>query len=125
MMDRHAAEVFASAWIAQWNAGELEAILAHYVDGVRFHSPRAMAVVGQPELVGKPALASYWRAARGQIASLHFTLDRTIWDGERSELAVLYVSAIDGRRTRVCEIFRFDAAGRVVESEALYGAPAT
>lgn len=125
MMDRHRADVFASDWVAQWNAGALEAILGHYAEGVRFRSPRAMAVAGQPELVGKPALASYWRAALGQIASLHFTLDRTIWDGERSELAILYVSAIDGRRNRACETFRFDASGRVVAGEALYGTTAT
>jgi ketosteroid isomerase-like protein len=114
---------FAQNWIDAWNRRDLEAVLAHFADDIRFTSPRAQATVGTATVVGKAALRDYWRAALAAIGTLQFTLAHPVWDPERQELALLYTAAIDGRRLRACEFMRFDPAGRIVAAEAMYGAP--
>ncbi len=113
---------FAHGWVAAWNASDLETILSHYVDDVTFTSPRAAALTGQGVVRGKPALRDYWSSAIARSSSRRFTLERTIWDPETSELAVVYISQRDGRRVRAVELFRFGPNGLVVSGEALYGA---
>ncbi len=120
-MTRDEATAFAERWIRNWNDRDLEAILAHYADAVRFRSPRAATLLGTPTIDGKGALASYWRAGLERIASLHFALDHIVWDGERAELLIVYVADINNRPMRASETFRFDPTGRVVEGEAMYG----
>lgn len=67
---------FASQWISQWNERDVEAVLAHYEDGVVFTSPRALKVV--PETAGtvrgKDALRRYWILALDRNPDLHFEL---------------------------------------------------
>src|SRR4051812_35733303 len=114
---------FAADWIAAWSRQDVEAVLAHFAPGVRFTSPRAAATVGTATVVGKEALRAYWQAAVAAIETLRFTLDHTVWDPARQELAVLYTAAIDGRRLRACEFMRFDPHGLITEGEAMDGAP--
>lgn len=114
--------VFAMAWIRDWNARDLDAILAHYADDVTFRGPKAELIVGQSLLTGKPALAAYWRAALARLTTLHFTLDRVIHDAAGAELVIVYTAELNGRRNRACELFRFAPSGLVVAGEALYGA---
>jgi ketosteroid isomerase-like protein len=114
---------FAEDWIAAWSRQDVEAVLAHFAAGVRFTSPRAAATVGTATVVGKEALRAYWQAAVAAIETLQFTLDHTVWDPARQELAIVYTAAIDGSPRRACEFMRFDPAGLVVEAEAMYGAP--
>ena len=68
---------YAEQWVADWNAGDLESVLAHYADDVVFRSPVAARVVPDSGgiIVGKAALADYWRTALSQVTDLHFTLD--------------------------------------------------
>lgn len=120
-MTRDEATAFAEHWICSWNERDLDAILAHYADAVRFRSPRAAGLLGTPTIEGKGALASYWRAALDRNTSLHFALDHIVWDGEGAELLIVYVADIDHRPIRACETFRFDPMGRVVEGEAMHG----
>src|SRR5262245_46358588 len=56
-------EQFAAEWIATWNAGDLDALLAHYSEDVTFTSPRAAAITGSAVVRGKDALWAYWSAA--------------------------------------------------------------
>jgi ketosteroid isomerase-like protein len=122
-MTPEAAAAFAQDWIAAWSRKDVEAVLAHFAPDVRFTSPRAAATVGTATVAGKEALRAYWQAAVAAIQTLRFTLDHTVWDPERQELVLVYTSAIDGRRLRACEFMRFGPAGRIVEAEAMYGAP--
>lgn len=121
-MHRAAAEQFAREWVAAWNALDIEAIVAHFAEEATFVSPRAAVAVGTATVVGRAALAAYWHSRLAVIASLQFTLDHTVWDAERGELAIVYVSAVNGQRVRACEFMRFDEAGQVAYGEALYGA---
>jgi ketosteroid isomerase-like protein len=122
-MTPEAAASFAQDWIAAWSCKDVEAVLAHFAPGVRFTSPRAPATVGTATVVGKEALRAYWQAAVAAIETIRFTLDHTVWDAARQELAIVYTAAIDGRHLRAGEFMRFDPDGLIIAGEAMYGAP--
>jgi steroid delta-isomerase len=113
---------FAEDWVAAWNRRDVEAVLAHYAEEAQFTSPIARSVVGRTVLRNKQELADYWRGALARISTLEFRLDHAAWDERRCELVVVYEANLNGERKRACEIMRFDAAGRQVSGEALYGA---
>lgn len=115
---------FAVQWAEAWNRRDVEAVLAHFHDDVVFTSPTALAVVGSATVRGKPALRDYWNTAMGRITSLRFTVDRTLWDPQRRELAIVYVADIEGKSRRVSENLKFDEAGLVVSAEVFHGVPA-
>jgi ketosteroid isomerase-like protein len=120
-MTRDEAAGFAAAWAEDWNRLDVEAVLAKFADDVTFTSPTAQAVVGHGTVNGKAALRDYWAAALAGITSLHFTIDRVIWDSTSRELAIVYVQNVNGGRKRVTENFVFDAAGRIASAEVLHG----
>jgi hypothetical protein len=97
-------------------------VLAHYADDAQFVSPLARNFVGRPILRDKTELAVYWRAALERIKTLEFTLDHAAWDERRRELNVVYEANLNGERKRACEVMQFDASGRQIRGEALYGA---
>ena len=113
---------FADAWIANWNARDVDAVLAHFADDAQFVSPIASSFVGRPVLQNKRELADYWRTGLSRITTLEFKLDHASWDERRRELTVVYEANLNGERKRACEIMQFDASGRQVRGEALYGA---
>jgi hypothetical protein len=122
-MERKDAIGLARHWIDSWNRRDLEAVLGHFDEAVRFTSPRALEVFGRGTVEGLAELRSYWQARLAQIDSLRFTLDRVLWDDEQRTMVILYVADVNERKTRACEILRFGEAGRAVEGEAMYGAP--
>jgi steroid delta-isomerase len=113
---------FADEWVAAWNRRDVDAVLVHYADEAQFTSPIARSVIGRAVLRNKQELADYWHGALGRISILEFTLDHAVWDERRRELVVVYEANLNGERKRACEIMRFDATGRQVGGEALYGA---
>jgi ketosteroid isomerase-like protein len=50
-MSRPDADAFAARWCADWNAHDLEALLAHFTDDVVFTSPVAQRVLGTDGIV--------------------------------------------------------------------------
>ena len=44
-MNRKDMEMFAANWIANWNARDLDAILAHFAEDARFISPLAAELI--------------------------------------------------------------------------------
>lgn len=120
-MTRDQAAAFAAEWAAAWNGGAIERVLAHFDDDVVFRSPTALAVVGVGTVSGKEALRAYWSAAVGRLKSLRFTVDRVLWDPATQELAIVYVSEIDGKAQRVSENLRFGPGGLVVAAEVFHG----
>ena len=120
-MTRDEAAAFAAAWAAAWNARAVERVLSYFDDDVSFTSPTAMSVVGAGTVRGKQALRAYWNAALARIGSLRFTVDRIMWDPDTRELAIVYVSEIDGRVRRVSENLTFGANGLVVSAEVFHG----
>ena len=122
-MNRAEAQKIALDWIAQWNARDLDGILAKFADDVVFKSPKAVDIVGKPVLVGKADLRAYWTRGLERIGDLRFDLDHAAFDEERQELFIVYVATLGGKRAHACERLRFSERG-VVDGEGLYGAPA-
>ena len=122
-MTRVEAEAFAAEWAAAWNEGAIERVLARFDEKVIFTSPTALAVVGAGTVRGKEALRAYWSAALRQLTRLRFTVDRVLWDPEARELAIIYVSDVDGHLKRVSENLRFGTGGRVVSAEVFHAVP--
>jgi hypothetical protein len=110
------------SWIAAWNRRDTKAVLAHFAEEAQFVSPVARNLVGRPVLRNKKELEDYWSAALKRISILEFRLDHATWDERRRELNVVYEANLNGERKRACEIMQFDAAGRQIKGEALYGA---
>lgn len=115
---------FAAAWIANWNARDVEAVLAHFADDCVFESPVAQTVTGDARLVGKAKLRAYWDAALARIPSMHFALNDVAWDSGSRTLAVMYTSRVGERVTSCSELMTFDAEGRQTLGRAYYGAVA-
>ena len=113
---------FAEDWVAAWNRRDVDAVLAHFAEEAQFTSPVARSVVGRAVLRNKQELADYWRGALSRIATLEFRLDHAAWDERQRELVVVYEANLNGERKRACETMRFDAAGRQIAGEAMYGA---
>lgn len=120
-MTRDEAESFAAQWAGWWNAGDVEKVLALFSDDTVFTSPTAADVVGTDTVRGKGALRAYWTAALSRIGSLHFTIDRVVWDPERRELAIIYTARMAGKSKRVSENFHFGADGKIVAAEVFHG----
>jgi limonene-1,2-epoxide hydrolase len=112
---------FAAQWEAAWNRQDLDAVLAHFAPDVVFTSPTASATVGHPTVTGRASLQAYWQAALARISSLHFTVVRTLWDGTRHELAIVYDRRVNGREDRAIECLRFGEHDLVVSGEVFYG----
>ncbi|MGE3976948.1 MAG: nuclear transport factor 2 family protein [Nitrospira sp.] len=120
-MTREEALAFAAEWTAAWNELAVERVLAHFDEHVSFTSPTARTVVGVSTVLGKQALREYWNKAVANMGALHFVIDRVLWDPARGEMAIVYLSEIDGRRKRVSEQLIFGPDGLVVSAEVFHG----
>jgi steroid delta-isomerase len=123
-MTREEAMTLAVEWTDAWNARDVERVLGLFAEDVTFVSPTALAVVGTATVRGKSALRAYWTNAMGRITTLRFTIDRVLWDAAARELAIVYVSDIDGRAKRVSENLTLGADGLVVSAEVFHGVAA-
>ena len=121
-MTRDEAVAFATQWVAAWNDRAVERVLELFADAVTFTSPTALAVTGAATLHGKAALRDYWNTALSHIESLRFSLERVVWDAHTRELAILYVSDINGHSKWVSENLAFGEDGLVVSAEVFHGA---
>ncbi|MFC3050793.1 nuclear transport factor 2 family protein [Kordiimonas pumila] len=110
-------QAFAEEWIAAWNSHDLDRIMAHYADDVRFRSPRAQQIVGVGEVVGKPALRAYWGKALALVPNLHFTLS-----GVYSGYDCVAIHYTNEKGVAVVESIMFGPDGLVSLSAGCYAA---
>ena len=72
-MDQTEAQAFAERWVTDWNAHDVDALLAHFTDDVVFTSPVAIRVLGGDGVIrGKEALRRYWSEGIRLIPDLRF-----------------------------------------------------
>ncbi|HEY4222641.1 MAG TPA: nuclear transport factor 2 family protein [Myxococcota bacterium] len=121
--DQSSALAFAQTWAAAWNARDIEAVLGHFADGVRFSSAKAVTITGSGVVDGKAALRSYWRAALERIGQLHFTVRDALWDPAAHTISIRYRAELTGGAELGCEVLTFNEVGSVVAGDAYYGAP--
>ncbi len=118
-LDRDFARRFAEEWIAAWNARDLERVLRHYSDDLEMSSPFIRQIMGQAagRLVGKTAVAAYWRKALDLIPELRFELQETLLGPDS------IVLCYRGIHSNAAEILHFNAEGLVHKAAAHYGEP--
>ena len=72
-MDLAEARAFTEQWVKDWNAHDVDALLAHFTDDVVFTSPTAVRLLGGDGVIrGKEALRKYWSEGIRLIPDLHF-----------------------------------------------------
>jgi predicted ATP-grasp superfamily ATP-dependent carboligase len=120
-MDADQAQAFAAAWAELWNRRDVDAVLEHFDEHVVFSSPRARDTIGAPTVIGKAALGDYWNKALESVTSLHFALQRVVWDPARMEIAIIYDRHVNDRHDRAAEVLQFCASGLVIRGEVFYG----
>jgi hypothetical protein len=108
---------FAREWIEAWNAHDLDRILSHYRDDVRFVSPLA-ARAGAPQgtVHGLPALRNYFERGLASYPALHFQPIAAL--GGVGSIALHYRS-VEDRQT--IEVMELDARGQVRRAAVHYG----
>jgi len=103
-MDQAAAAAFTAQWVKDWNAHDIDALLAHFTDDVVFTSPVAARLFGGDGVVrGKEALRHYWTEGIRRIPDLRFEVLGSY--AGISTLVINYQNHIGGR---VCEVLHFD-----------------
>jgi len=109
----------ANHWVAAWNAHDLDAIMAHYEDGVELTSPAAAQLLGAPggNVQGKANVRAYFQRGLSAYPELHFHLEDVL-SGVSS--VVVYYSNQKG--THTAEFMELSASGRVARVVANYSA---
>ncbi len=117
-MTRDEAWSLADAWVAAWNAHDLDRIMTHYEEAVELTSPIAAQLLGIPDgkVVGKANLRAYFQRGLEAYPELHFRLADVLW-GVNS--VVLYYTNHKG--TRTAEFMELSAMGKVTRVVANYG----
>ena len=112
---------FARWWAHTWSNRDVNAVVACFSEDVRFVSPRAAEVTGNPVVLGRQALRDYWQRALAGVESIVFEVERVLEDVAGEDIVIVYTSNIDGRRKRACEFMHFDDEGTIVAAEAMHG----
>ena len=115
-IDQHRAAAFAAGWERDWNAHDLDAILAHFAADIVFTSPVAAQLLpdGDGVIRGREALRAYWSYALELLPDLHFTVEE-VYTG----LDTIAINYRNHAGNRVCELLRFDGP-LVVAGHATY-----
>ncbi|WP_249147372.1 nuclear transport factor 2 family protein [Bradyrhizobium sp. AUGA SZCCT0177] len=116
-MDRAAAGRFVEAWCASWCKVDIDAVVSHFAENAEMRSPLAIKLTDSPVVAGLENIRAYWRKAYGHIESADLKILSWSWDDTIARLTVWWQLG----DTRASEFMDFDAAGRVVRSEAFYG----
>src|SRR5512133_3669547 len=115
-MDHRQATDFAAEWERNWNAHDVEALLAHFAPDVVFTSPVAAQLLPDCDGVirGKEALRAYWTHALGLLPDLRFTVE-----GVYAGVDAIVINYRNHAGNRVCEMLTFDGP-LVVAGHATY-----
>jgi hypothetical protein len=110
------AQQFANAWLAAWNAHDVEGVLAYFSDQVTFTSPVASRILDGSDGVvhGKEALRAYWREGLKRYPDLRFELV-----GTYVGIDTVVLNYRNQSGTLVSEVLRFDGT-LVIEGHGAY-----
>ena len=113
-------QTFAAAWLAAWNAHDVEAVLSHFHEDAVFTSPFAAQLFPESggRLAGKQAIRDYWIAGLARVPDLRFSID-TVFAG----IDCLVIAYVNQKQVRVSEVLKF-AGDRVIEGHGTYPADA-
>jgi 2-hydroxychromene-2-carboxylate isomerase len=114
VMSAEEARAFMREWIEPWNAGDLEAILAHYADHIEQTSPLVVERFGRADgtVVGKGELRAYFSAGLAAAKpKIHFEAIDAVpgVDG----VAMIYKNQVG---TTVVEVVELDHRKKIVRA---------
>jgi limonene-1,2-epoxide hydrolase len=114
-------ERVARAWLEAFNAYDVDALVALYAEDATHTSPKIRAL--HPEtgglLVGRAALAAWWRDSNARLPGLRYQLTAITSDGERAFIE--YVRHAPGAAPMpVAEVFEVKG-GKIVASRVYHG----
>jgi hypothetical protein len=108
---------FEREWIEAWNAHDIDRILSHYRDDVRFVSPFAARAGARHGVIrGLSGLRDYFELGLASYPELHFQPIAAL--GGIGSIALHYRSVEDRQAIEVMEL---DAHGQVRRAAAHYG----
>lgn len=112
---------FAERWLAAFNAKDLDAIMAHYAEGIEHSSPTVVRVLGVPSGIvrGKAALRAYFeKALAAAPGDLHY-------EPLREHVGVAGITLVYHRTGGkiVAETFHFDHDGLVSRAFVAHAEP--
>jgi len=110
------ARTFVEQWVTDWNAHDLDKLLAHFAEDVVFTSPAAAQLIASSDGVirGKAALRDYWTEGLRRIPDLHFEVVATYIG-----INTLVINYRNQRGGLVNEVLVFDGA-LVAEGHGTY-----
>jgi ketosteroid isomerase-like protein len=120
VIERAWVERYAHEWAANWNARDLDSLLAHYAPNVVFRSPRIPIVLGTQRtyVSGIEELRAYWCKALELAKDIRFEVDSVGVGGDA--VSILYRNH---RGDHVAETLVFDESLKVIEGIVTYVAP--
>jgi ketosteroid isomerase-like protein len=104
MPSQAAARELAERWVGAWNAHDLDGILEHYSDDVKFESPFASNFTpdGSGVISGKAALRTFFVRTLGAYPDLSFELEGAY--AGVTTIAIAYRTQNGQRATEVMEL---------------------
>jgi ketosteroid isomerase-like protein len=119
-MNADQAREFCSAWVAAWNAHDLEGVLSHFAENAVFTSPVAGQLMPETggSLHGKDAIRACWTIGLSRIPDLAFTIEN-IYLGVDT-IVINYRNHIGGL---VSEVLHFNDIGLVDSGAGTYLLP--
>jgi hypothetical protein len=108
------ADRFASSWLAAFNARDVDAIMAHYAEGIEHSSPTVVRLLREPSGIvrGKAALRAYFvKALDAAGPSLHYATTR-VYAG--AHVVTILYDRSGGKL--VAETFHLDEHGLILRS---------
>jgi heme-degrading monooxygenase HmoA/ketosteroid isomerase-like protein len=111
----------AEAWLAAFEARDLDALLALYTDDATHQSPKIRAL--HPEtggkIVGKAAMRAWWADSFARLSSLRYI--QTAITADPDSVLLEYVRRVDGEPDMpIAEVFDV-RSGRIVASRVFHG----
>jgi ketosteroid isomerase-like protein len=120
VIERAWAERYAHEWAANWNARDLDSLLAHYAPNVVFRSPRIPIVLGTQRayVSGIEELRAYWCKALELAKDIRFEVE-SIGVGADA-ISIVYRNQ---RGDHVAETLVFSESLKVIEGIVTYLLP--
>ena len=120
-MSREANLEVARAWLRAFNAYDVDALVALYAEDATHTSPKIAAL--HPEtggkLIGRAALAAWWRASNARLPGLHYAETALTADDDRVFVEYLR-HAPNAPPTPIAEVFVI-RSGSIIASRVYHG----